>query len=643
MNQQESNQLGQWTIPTTEREKAFFSRHSGAITRYTIAVIGIQLAWSFFSYNPAMALLTENTSMLPSLQPWLPIIAGAILGVLHYVLKAETLEVFSNWMDKDDTTINGLWNYIIPILICAGLFLLDKNGVSSTFRDNSFDGKKTALSAESQKALDKAKADYNMSVAATNSTKKDDEAAAAAPFSAQLAQARAIRTYDAQDVAAKNRKINHIARERDVALANVRKDASEAQKQALTLYNSEKARITGKLDSAHSFIDGQDRANAAKAGDAGWYVSAFFLILFLLMNYKLVYLRVNSGIRINKEFTQLDAEGSFFEKLHRVVASILQRQGQRFLVFFHQLGSTGTAELKTFDGRVILTQSDYNGSKITEPTPSVAALPDINNGDLNGDNGTTAPPPPPPLPPSNNNGDDDRKTPQPPAAPVPANTVTQPQTATASAVATSSLRWNDLNQDEKLDALNYMRAGGSKSPAAYWEMCEKLNPVVEKIFTNMDGKKVFCPLKFDEIYKAVEKSIPSVETPKTPVSEGKKAEKTVVTVSTETPELPKSVVTPQKTVTTVSNTQNSEFTYGDELLKSMKQNFGAELNNLKTGHGKVESVMTRLIAKSKEFDTAIRTVKATPKLRNQICEWVLDNVQPVITAHLNSNKEGTND
>lgn len=505
----DSNNLGRYTVPTTPAEKAFFARHSGAITRYTISVVVIQAAWGFFSYNPAVALLRDGTGAIEWLSPYIPFIAAGILMILHKTLREETTEAFSNLVDKDDLTINRWWNYAIPVVVAVGLFILDFKGVSTTLRDTSFEGKKTTATAQSDSALNKAKSDYIMAITTIAGTRKDDSLSAVAPFKSRLQQAESIRTYDNLDVAAKNRKIASIKSERDAALVSVRKEASQAVKDALTTYKAEKTRITGIVDSTHQTLDGKDADNAANAESKGWYISTFFMLLFLLMTYKLVVLRTKAGIRINVQFTALDATGSFIEKLLVVITNLLQRQGHRLLVFTHKLGSVGTAELRDFDGNVVLKQSSYNGSKIAEPTPSV----NIDNSDLNGDNGTVAPPPPPPLPPSNNGGGDDdgRTPPQLPAAPVPTNAIQQPQTATASAVATSSLRWNDLNQDEKLDALNYMRAGSSKPLTEYLEMCEKLNPVVEKKFTNIDGIKVFCPLQFDEIYKAVAKTTPSVE------------------------------------------------------------------------------------------------------------------------------------
>lgn len=795
----ENNNLGRWTTPTTEKEKAFFARHSGAITRYGYSIIAIQAIWGVFSFKPALALVESGASNATWLLPFAPIIVVVILAVLHNTLRQESLEIFSNSMDKDELTINKWWNYIIPAIVIIGLFALDVLGVTATLRDDSIDGKKIANTTAADSAIASAKKDYEATLRSIATAKADDESAAVAPFASQLASAKAIRTYDAFDVAAKNRKIAAIENKRNLALAEVRKESATAIKDAESHYKAEKQRITGKADSTEKGLTALDVANLNNSSKKGWYVSTFFMLLFLLMNYKLVYLRVRSGIRINVQFTQLDATGSFFEKLMVVISNIGQRQGHRILVSLHKLGSWGTAKLTDFDGHVILEQSSYNGGQATT-APSVAVLPDINNDDLNNGGINNAPPPPPPLPPSSNGGGDNGggQTPSVPSAPVPQNSIAQPQTATASAVATLSLRWNDLNQDEKLDALNYIRAGSSKPLTEYWEMCEKLNPIVERKFTNIDGKKVFCPLQFDEIYKAAANTTAEItlatmenepySTDKEAIlgiheashfvvhahythenkmtfhptilrmgkaggvyeytrkgqeytnqqtaaiamagfagecmlanqdptiyfkseilanhketSDYVKAKKCVgdyveleflnaylilddkqrfqariaqellnkgaltdkelmswynemfpaptpsieTNTQTVTTVDQKQPVETVKTVTTVENAvvteKQSEFTYGDNLLKSLKADFQKELSNLKSGNGLKESIMRRIIQKNKDFDKAVREVKATPKLRGEICNWIADNVAPVISEYLKGNKEGSDE
>lgn len=631
-----NNNLGRWTTPTTEKEKAFFARHSGAITRYGYSIIAIQAIWGVFSFKPALALVESGASNATWLLPFAPIIVVVILAVLHNTLRQESLEIFSNSMDKDELTINKWWNYIIPTIVIIGLFALDVLGVTATLRDDSIDGKKIANTTAADSAIAAAKKDYEATLRSIATAKADDESAAVAPFASQLASAKAIRTYDAFDVAAKNRKIAAIENKRNLALAEVRKESATAIKDAESHYKAEKQRITGKADSTEKGLTALDVANLNNSSKKGWYVSTFFMLLFLLMNYKLVYLRVRSGIRINVQFTQLDATGSFFEKLMVVISNIGQRQGHRILVSLHKLGSWGTAKLTDFDGHVILEQSSYNGGQVTT-TPSVAVLPDINNNDLNGGGTSTAPPPPPPLPPSSNGGggDDGGGNPTPPQPTPPNNAVQQtaPQVQTAVATAT---RYNNLSERSKYNMCCRINdTNPNYSVSHLMRACTEINPIIEK---GSDG--LFCPVP-DDLHLVVNKccDYQNEQTPPTPSIVIPNDTETVVTV----PESEKTVVTPQKTVTTVSNSNNNEFSYGDELLKSMKQMFSAELNNLKVGHGKTETIMTRLIAKSKEFDTAVCNVKATPKLRNQICEWVADNVQPVITEYLKGNKEGSDE
>lgn len=725
----DSNNLGRYTVPTTPSEKAFFARHSGAITRYTISVVVIQAAWGFFSYNPAVALLRDGTLAIEWLSPYIPFVAAGILMILHKTLREETTEAFSNWVDKDELTINRWWNYAIPLIVAVGLFILDYKGVSTTLRDTSFEGKKTTATTQSDAALAKAKADYTMAINAINATKRDDEAAATAPFPAKFAQIAKMPNNDAQDANRRARERSRIQHEKDAALAAVRKEASDAAKEALATYNKEKTRITGIVDSTHKKLDGQDAANATNAENKGWYISSFFMILFLLMTYKLVVLRTKAGIRINVQFTALDATGSFIEKLMVVINNLLQRQGHRFLVFTHKLGSMGTAELRDFDGNVVLKQSSYNGSKITEQAPSVL---DLSNDDLTG--GTTQTPPPlPPAPPKNGNGGDDgnggdRTTP--PSVPIPSNSIAQPQTATASAVATlptqksliaaqkdlgfknpmlgtqadevfklataydnrekKNTKWNDdaefiptptpsvvtenlasvmafnkqlvdkvnevlglsapFTDDKMFQLLNLAIKKGAKR---YNDLSEVIKLEAFQFAINRDTKtwktnffqvlESRNPVIYGAFYNQVLLDAPTTPSVETPVT-------TVTTVTTPQPEITEEPVTKSVTVTTpvttVTTTKTEESNaHGDRVLKDMKRGFQLEIGNIKSKNGTYETVMDRLIKKNREFDQAIRNreMKCSVKVVAEISEWVLDNVQPLITEYLKGNKEGSNE
>ena len=393
------------------------------------------------------------------------------------------------------------------------------------------------------------------------------------------------------------------------------------------------------MDSTHAELSNKDRDNEAKSANYGWVISVFFMLLFLFMNYKLVYLRVRSGIRINVQFTELDAEGGFFEKLMRVIASILQRQGQRFLVFIHKLGSTGTATLQNFDGRVILTAGNYNGAK-QDPSVVAAAPPDISNDDINGSGNPSVPPTPPNSGGNGGNGgngggNDDGNTPRTPRSPQKRKKV-------------GTVAFSSLTYERQRELAASFHEGGYIYVFLEWlDALLTTNPEVtvfddEQLALFDRDLEHACDLASAFANKRLNPTPEAVETPPTPsvvelvLNEFEPVVTTPKTVVT----TPKTVVTVEKTVTTVLEAQNNEFTYGDELLKGFKQAFGAELNNIKVGNGKKESIMPRLIVKSAAFDKAVREVKATPKLRTEICEWVGDNVQPLISEFLTGAKEG---
>lgn len=99
-----------------------------------------------------------------------------------------------------------------------------------------------------------------------------------------------------------------------------------------------------------------------------------------------------------------------------------------------------------------------------------------------------------------------------------------------------------------------------------------------------------------------------------------------------------SVTTDKKTVTT---DKSDTFSYWDKLIKDFKSDFQKELNNLKIGNGTEKSIMNRIIKTQKDFDLMIRESKATPKLKTEICNWVLDNVSPLVSAYIAKRKEGS--
>lgn len=94
----------------------------------------------------------------------------------------------------------------------------------------------------------------------------------------------------------------------------------------------------------------------------------------------------------------------------------------------------------------------------------------------------------------------------------------------------------------------------------------------------------------------------------------------VVTVTT--------AVTPVTTETVT--TKNKEFEYGDKLIKGLKQAFNAELNNLKIGNGKSETILIRIKFKHEEFIKALDEIKCTPALKADIETWVKENIAQLL-------------
>ncbi len=407
------NNLARWTLPTTASEKAFYAKHAPTIDRYGFSLKVIQAVWICFSVNPTTKLLWDNLDRLPFLQTLAPILAVALLGFMHYILHHEVIETLSNWQDKDETTVNGFMNWIIPVVLLVGLGLLDVKGVTATLRTDGFEGKKAANSVEAKALLADARLDYDKALTNVASNRREDSTAALAPFQKRMTATNRLPLNDAQDIRAKNKAVQTVNDDWRMKLAEIRQKATDDTRTAETAYNAEKNRINGKSDSTETALTKADADDKASSESHGWWITVFFMLVFLFMSYKYVILRVDSGIRRNMQFTELDAQGGFLEKLSVVIANIWQRQGHRFLTFLHELGSTGASELRDFDGNVILKASNYNGG-----------------GNVSGENNQELPPTTPPLsnsganptPPPSGGGGNDGGGNNPPQSPTPSPT-----------------------------------------------------------------------------------------------------------------------------------------------------------------------------------------------------------------------------
>jgi hypothetical protein len=420
MNSQ--NNLARYTQPTTPDEILSFSKNSGAINRYSIGLWVVQAIMWGFSVKPAIALLEAKLVFAPGLLPYVPFIASVALGFLHYVLHGEVLETLSNILDSDEETNNDILNWVAPFLIFVGLLSLDIIGTPITLRDNSFAGKRKENKTEAGGELSQAKADYAQSLSNIAQTRMDDSSAAVAPFLREKRTALNIKTYDADDRKKKEGKLTDIEHRKAAALAAVRTTAANATRDAQNTYLTEKNRIVGKRDNTDTSLADADASDETKSQGKGWIISIFLYILFLAMAYKLVLLRVAAGIRINVKFTELDAQGGFIEKLSVATGDILKRQGHRFLVWYHQMGSIGTATLHDFDGKVILKESSYNTPEQLF-TPQPPTIPPASGSNPNPQT------PPPPTGGNGGGGNGGGHTPTPLVpSPTKANSIPMPST-----------------------------------------------------------------------------------------------------------------------------------------------------------------------------------------------------------------------
>lgn len=105
--------------------------------------------------------------------------------------------------------------------------------------------------------------------------------------------------------------------------------------------------------------------------------------------------------------------------------------------------------------------------------------------------------------------------------------------------------------------------------------------------------------------------------------------------STPTPSVPKAenetpipVITENVTVIT-DETENDAFAYGDKILKGLKQEANTDICNWNNQNGTPNAIRERLKKRVQELDKAIREVKSSKEVRQMVCDYFADNVEPI--------------
>lgn len=588
-----------FTSPSTEEQKNYFARSAQLRFWAGLLVLITPIVWGVVDYMGLSGLV------MPHNPPASTILTILLLMVFHGILIASAMMAGYDIFDNNKVESPAL--AALPIIIAAGLLYFSWQGAENLYLDHyahkaietktdSLDAKLTRYTTAINTKFEKQRKDVK-------EAKSLARKSVHSRFSGQMSAAQRLLTRDdadrkwkAQKIAAVNRQIDAAIAEIDNAEATELADITKNEASEAKSYSNTHSTEVGSIAAKNKAEREKEQADRQKAEGKGFWFSLGLCLFFFLSVLARTRTDCKAGIMPVFEHTDGDKSDRVRETMY-VFNAIFGSQYSRFLAWLHDLGAT-----------------EYREITPIRQKPLIAAAV-ISNNDINGGGQTQSPPPLPPTPPSNGGGDNGgnggNRT-APPSVPVPSNSIQQPQTATASAVATLPKPSTAAIQSAVED-LGY----GQPLSHATWEEVLKLATAYDK-----------------------PRSTPSVETPATPVE----AAKTVTTDKAPTLNTPveaKETVTTAKTPVT---TDNSEFSYyWDKLIKDFKSDFQKELANLKSKNGTEDSILKRLVKKQKDFDTMIRDSKATPKLKAEISDWVFENISPLVTAFLKGDKEGSNE
>jgi len=253
-----------------------------------------------------------------------------------------------------EKAIHQLHKWAIPVLIIGVFAWADIKGGQYTFAGMLYEPVK--LNTDSLQSATSRTANAEFSIDMT----QIDKTAALKLESAKAQQTTELGLLVGMEQRTKSMEVKRINGE-----FAAKKVEIEAEKESKI--EKAKARRDAKIEKVDNKVDkikDEDTLNKQsahrKADHSSWLVTVFGWVLFLLMVVRLSYLLNKSGIKRHIEFSELDAEGSWLEKLKVVVNNAGQRQWHRVMVGFHRQLTKGTAVMARLDGSVRLQNTNYN-------------------------------------------------------------------------------------------------------------------------------------------------------------------------------------------------------------------------------------------------------------------------------------------
>jgi len=358
-----------WSTPTTDKQKAYFSKHAPKRRVYGLIQTVLQALHGFLAFAAWMAVFTWAFDKVPVLQPFAPYLAGLLLLVFHILFRVTWSTYWYDRLDHDDRTDSSIF---IPLAIMAVLLFTESQG-ARMFLEQQVKPlaiqATDAVDAAYTQALSDANTAYSSAVKNIEGVYKEKQRAAALPYNNRIAQLRKRKIDDDQERRAVYNQIAEQERQRDAAIAPIAAAKAAELEKALQRQTEQQSRATSRRDNHVAQIDTGNQAeqqrhtaDLANAGTLGWLISFVLLGLIAALGYAQVRINVNSGILPLRNFTVLDAHGSMVERLGTALSDATNRRTLQFAVWMHRWLSPSQA-LQSFDGTVVAKPGNYNTPK----------------------------------------------------------------------------------------------------------------------------------------------------------------------------------------------------------------------------------------------------------------------------------------
>lgn len=296
-----------WIYDEADNFVKFRKIHNLEIKHFPLIAFILQIGWMLTSFSYVKSILSNATSIeIPAWVFW--VLAALCLITAHAVLNITYLTALKR---KFDGHSYGVY-LIFPAILMVGLFFADQRGsekmvgslaykaqikdLNHNFYETRAQEARARFDTEKFEIEQRIKSDIANATAWERREIKRFEAMPQTAwtakkineFHATIAQisSRIQRKYD--------KKINSIAAQRDTTLSQI------------FFERSNESTLLGKMNIAAL---NKEQQGEQEASGAGWFISLFFLLSYIVINYRIEYCRKNGGISRDESITPLEAYG----------------------------------------------------------------------------------------------------------------------------------------------------------------------------------------------------------------------------------------------------------------------------------------------------------------------------------------------